>query len=185
MKVETSRTLRLPLGIVIRKTPGVTKWVRWNWRAVAVLPGAEAADWKLLRREGEVEEYHATTMDLTLHACDAEAYLLGLSTQVPSIYVIMRQGDPLDFVLVTAAPYEAQDYAESGEELIEKVPMPQGLHAYIKEFADQHYEEEIFVKRRRKNARTDLHEDGKGDARITQVSDIYRAPGSKRKARMS
>ena len=30
----------LPLGIVIRRQPGVTRWARWAFRAVAVLPGA-------------------------------------------------------------------------------------------------------------------------------------------------
>ncbi|MEP5761453.1 MAG: DUF3305 domain-containing protein [Litoreibacter sp.] len=175
----------MPLGIVMRKTPGVTRWVRWNWTPVAVLPGADPAHWKLMRSDGEAEEFHAATLNLTLHAADAEAYMHGLSANIPSIYVVMRLGDPLDFVLVTASPYEAQDYAESGEEIVEKVPMTRGLLDFVQEFSQLHYEEEVFVKRRRDKARVDRREDGKGDARITQMSDIYRAPGSKRKARLS
>ena len=97
----------------------------------------------------------------------------------------MREGDPLEFVLATVSPYEAQDYADSGEEQIDKVPMPEGLLALVREYTETHYEEEAFVKRRRNKARVDLKEDGKGDARIAQISDIYRAPGSKRKARLS
>ena len=31
---------RLAVGIVIRKQPGVTRWARWIWKPVAVLPGA-------------------------------------------------------------------------------------------------------------------------------------------------
>jgi hypothetical protein len=77
---------------------------------------------------------------------------------------------------VTVSPYEAQDYCDSAEELVEKLPMPHGLLAWIVEFVEKHYEEEAFVKRRRKNARVDQAEDGVGDARIRQATDVYRAP---------
>jgi hypothetical protein len=177
----------MPLGIVMRKTPGVTRWITWNWTPVAVLPFAKSAKWKLLRQEGDAEEYHATTLPMTMHAADAEAYMHGLSTKIPSIYVVMRPGAgeaDLDFVMATASPYEAQDYADTGEEIVEKVPMPEGVVAFVRDFAEEFYEEEVFVKRKRKNARVDLSEDGKGDARIAQMADVFRAPAS-RKARLN
>lgn len=172
----------MPLGIVIRRVPGVTLWTRHVWRAVAVLPGAAEASWKELRREGETVEFHAGTVPLELHRTDTEAYLHGLSAKVPAIYVVMREsaGDhPLDIVLATASPYEAQDYADTGEELVEKVPMPEGLIAWIRDFTDRHHEDEVFIKRRRDKKRVDLKQDGIGDARIRQAADVYRAPSSK------
>ena len=174
--------IEMPLGVVIRKTPGVTRWAKWHWRAVAVLPGAGSADWVELRREGEAAEYHAATLPLKLWATDTEAYLANLSDQIPSIYVVLRdaidgnEDRPLDVLLVTASPYEGQDYADSGEEIVEKVPMSEGLIAWIRDFVLEHHEEEHFVKRRRDKKRIDLVEDGKGDARVRQASDVYRAP---------
>jgi uncharacterized protein DUF3305 len=162
--------------------PGVTRWARHVWKAVAVLPGAHEASWKELRREGDAVEYHAATLPLELFRTDTEAYLHGLSAQTPAIYVVMRDAlddRPLDMLLATASPYEAQDYADTGEELVEKVPMPEGLVAWIRDFIELHHQDEAFVKRKRRNARVDLQEDGKGDARIRQMSDVYRAPGSK------
>ncbi len=176
--------ISMPLGIVIRKSPGVTRWAKWVWKAVAVLPGAGPADWFELRRDGDVVEYHATTVTLELHRAEAEAYLSGLSTRSPSIYVVLRETiDPdaaqdVEVLLATASPYEAQDYADSSEEIVELVPMPEGLINWIKTFINLHYQPEEFIKRRRKNARVDLVEDGVGDARVTQLSDVYRAPGS-------
>ena len=120
----------MPLGIVVRRMPGVTRWVTYVWKAVAVLPGAAEASWKEMRREGDTVEYHAATLPLELFRTDTEAYLHGLSTKEPSIYVVMRATEndrPFDVLLVTASPYEAQDYADTGEELVEKVPMPEGL----------------------------------------------------------
>ena len=179
MTAKDQKSISLPLGIVVRRAPGVTRWAKHVWKAVGVLPGAAEAVWKELRREGEVVEYHAATLPLVLYRTDTEAYLSGLSTKVPSIYIVMRETDddsPLEMVLATASPYEAQDYADTGEELVEKVPMPEGLVAYIRDYVELHHEEEVFVKRRRKNARVDLKQDGIGDARIRQVADVYRAP---------
>ena len=172
----------MPLGVVIRKVPGVTRWVKHVWKAVAVLPGAGRAEWNEMRREGDTIEYHAATLPLELFRTDTEAYFHGLSVKVPSIYVVMRESsssNPLDVVLVTASPYEAQDYADTGEELVEKVPMPEGLIAWIRDFVELHHEDEVFVKRRRNKTRVDLKEDGIGDARIRQTADVYRAPVTK------
>lgn len=170
----------MPLGVIVRKIPGVTRWAQWNWRAVAVLPGAGPADWVELRREGDAVEYHAATLPLTLWAAEAEAYLANLSDKQPSIYLVLRDeardGQPLDAVLVTASPYEAQDYADTGEEIVEKIPMTEGLIAWVRDFALEHHRDEHFVKRKRDKARVDRVEDGKGDARIRQPADVYRAP---------
>lgn len=166
--------------------PGVTRWARYAWKAVAVLPGAADAHWKELRREGDSVEFHAATLPLCLYRSDTEAYVHELAAKDPSVYVIMRTSrtdDPLDMVLVTASPYEAQDYTDSGEEIVEKVPMPEGLLAWIRDYADAHFEAEEFIKRRRDRKRVDLTEDGIGDARITQTADVYRTPASRRRAR--
>lgn len=174
----------MPVGVVIRRRPGVTRWAAWDWRAVAVLPGARPADWSEMRREGEVVEFHAATPTLELHGAETEAYLHNLSAEVPSIYVVLRPGEgahPLDVLLVTASPYEAQDYADSGEEIVEKVAMPHGLVAWIRDFVEEFHEDEVFVKRRRDKTRVDLVEDGIGDARIAQTADVYRSPAARRR----
>lgn len=170
----------MPLGVVVRKTPGVTRWAKWNWTAVAILPGAAQAHWSELRHEGDSVEFHAATLPLTLYSADTEAYRANLADHMPSVYVVMRASpdcpDPFRVELVTASPYEGQDYADNGEDLVEKVPMPEGLIAWVRDFTLAHHESEEFIKRRRDKKRVDLHEDGKGDARIRQQSDVYRAP---------
>ncbi len=174
--------LSLPLGIVLRRSPASSRWVSWTWTVAGVLPGAGPADWRELRREGEAVEYHAATVPLEFWASDVEAYMTGLAARVPAIYVVMRRTTEadaphdLEVVLATASPYEAQDYLDSGEEIVEQAPMPEGLVAVVRDFVERHHEEEPFVKRRRDKRRVDLAEDGKGDARIRQMSDVYRAP---------
>lgn len=175
----------MPVGIVIRRTPGVTRWARWHWRAVAVLPGAEPADWRELRREGDAVEYHAGTLMIDLYPADCEAYVEALTAQEPSVYVILRTSDAsdreFDLLMVTASPFEAQDYTDSGEEIVERVPMPPTLKSWLEDFVRHHHEPEAFIKRKRDRKRIDLKEDGKGDPRVRQVADVYRAPTPRKK----
>jgi len=184
LKFEYPESQSLPLGVVVKRSIGVTRWAKYAWKASAVLPGAGPADWKLLRSDGDVTEFHAATLPLTLYVSDAEAYAHELQARTPSVYAVLRPRDvnaevPWTVALVTASPYEAQDYCDSAEELVEKIPMPDGLGAWITAFVEKHYEEEAFVKRRRNKTRVDQSQDGIGDPRIRQVSDVYRAPRRK------
>jgi hypothetical protein len=175
----------MPLGVVIRRTPGVTRWAKWAWKTVGVLPGAAASDWRELRRDGDSAEYHAATPTLELHGAETDAYIHGLAAHVPCVYVVLRKGEeaggpPLEVVLVTASPYEAQDYADSGEEIVEKVAMPEGLIAWVREFIQTHHVEEEFKKRRRDRVRTDKVELSVGDPRVRKISDVYMAPQARK-----
>lgn len=176
----------MPIGIVVRRTPGVTRWAKWAWKVSAVLPGAGPANWRELRREGEAVEYHAATLPLTLWSSDTEAYHVALAAREPGLVVVLRDAEepdaPMPFkpVLVTASPYEGQDYMDSGDGLIELVPMPAGLIAWLRDFTAAHHVEEPFIKRKRDRQRVDLVEDGKGDPRVRQLSDVFRAPRAPR-----
>jgi hypothetical protein len=109
---------------------------------------------------------------------------VALSDPVPGVYVVLRQTESGDWPycvhLVTASPHEAQLYAESGDEIVEKVTMPVGLAGWVKAYTDAHYVEETFVKRKRRKHMDATPEDGIGDPRIAQATDVYRAPGSRR-----
>lgn len=167
------------MGVVVRRAPGVTRWQRWSWTVCGVLQAAPDAHWRELRREGEVVEYHAATVPLELHGAEAEAYLHGLQAQVPCLYVIMRTSNgefPFEVALVTASPYEAQDYTDSGEEIVEKVAMPNATRVLVQDFVDEFYREEEFIKRKRDKKRIDAVQDGIGDPRIGKSADIYASP---------
>ena len=183
-RLEDLRTITMPLGVVMRRAPGVTRWVRQVWSMPYVIPFAPQADWKLLREEGEVAEWHAATLPLELHRADAEAYRQGLSARVPSVWVVSRRdagGRPIPFS-VTASPFESQDYGDNGDDVVDKAPMPEGLAAWVRDFALAHHEEEAFRKRQRRGL-DERVQDGIGDARITQGADVFRSPASLRARR--
>lgn len=180
----------LPVGAVVRRSPGVTRWAREIWTPVAVIPGAPEAFWKELVREGETVDYHAATVTMELFRADVEGYLVSLNMTEPSVWIIMDRDQSNEspsgwFVsAITASALEAQGALDSGESIVEPVPIPESLAAWIKDFVDLHYIEEPFKKRRRDKQRVDGIEDGKGDARIRQESDVFRAPSSIGKPRV-
>lgn len=145
------RSISMPLGVVVERRELDNRWQRWAWRPVAVLPGAPpVAEWRELMRGERVVRWHAATLPLQLYRTDTEAYRANLSGKVPAIYVGLRpEGggtDRLAPFLVTASPYEAQYYPD---ELVEPVPMPDGLIAWVQAFVDRHHVDEPFRKRKR------------------------------------
>ncbi|SES79413.1 DUF3305 domain-containing protein [Oceanicella actignis] len=178
----TTPAATIPVGVVLRRTPGATRWARWNWRVAALLPGAGPADWRELRREGEAVEYHAATVDMELHRADAEAYMVSLNMAQPTAFVILRPEEDPDAPhewrvhAVTASAYEAQDHQDGGDELVEPAPMPPALAEFVRAFCAAHHRETPFVKRRRDKARPAGAAQGVGDPRIRQPADVYRAP---------
>lgn len=173
-----------PVGVIVRRRPGVTRWQKWHWAVSGVIAGAGPAAWRVLRQIGEVTDYHAATLPLELHGAEAEAYHHNLQARVPGLYVVMRKAEgahPFELLLITASPFEARDYMESGEELVEKVAMPPELLALVRQFVEDHGARAAFVKRKRDKQRVDRVQDGIGDPRIGKAGDIYASPALKRR----
>ena len=182
--VGTPKTLSLPVGVILRRRPGVTRWAKWAWSAVAVMPNAGPGGFRVLRQEGDVTDFHAATVSLELHRAEVESYRISLMMNPPSVFVVLNKGEDagnehgIDVQLVTASADQGQNYQDSGEVIVQPVEMPDSLVAAIRSFCDAHYQETPFVKRKRDRQRVDLVEDGIGDPRIRQAADVYRSPSS-------
>ncbi len=170
----------IPVGIILRAAPSQSRWIDMTYRVIGLLPGAADADWAELRRDGEIVDYHAATLQLDLHRTDTDAYMLALDSSAPSAYVVLQgEGDSGDRprpVTITVSPYEAQDHLDAGDEIVERVPMPPEMIEWIGDYIAQHHKQEPFYKRRRDETDLDRVEDGRGDARIRQHGDVYRSP---------
>ena len=150
----------MPLGVVVERREVDNPWQDHVWRPVAVIPGAASRDpcgeWLRLSGGAEVARYHAGTLPLELFRKETEGYKVNLSQTPPRLFVALRSGDDMDCdhdivpFLVTACPYEAQDYLDSGEEQVEAVAMPDDVIAFVQAYIDQHHVDEPFYKRKRK-----------------------------------
>lgn len=153
--VEGARAT-LELGIVVERRPATSRWQEWVWRPVEVVPGlAPLEGWRLLVEGPGWTRWLAGTRTLELHRKETTDYKFALSAEPPQLYVVLRrsEGDPpFRPFLVTASPFEAQAYAEPGEDLVEAVPMPEPVVAFVQAFVERHHVDQPFLKRRRKEA---------------------------------
>lgn len=158
------RTTEMPVGVVVERRAIDHPWQKWRWRPVEVIPGAPAVEgWRELVAGPGWTRYHAATLPLTLHRSEAESYRDNLAADPPRVYVVLRstRGDrppadaPYRVPLVTASPYEAQAYINNGDDVVEGVPMPEAIVAWLRGFVERHYVERPFLKRKRSRAEAD------------------------------
>jgi hypothetical protein len=154
------RSISMPLGVVIERREIDHRWQKWRWTPLAVIPGAPPVDeWRELMRGDRFVRWHAATLPLELHRTETEAYRVNLSGRSPAIYVVLRKVEPsartagydIGPFALTASPYDAEGYM-GGDDLVEAVPMPEGLMAWVQAFVDRHHVDQPFVKRKRKRA---------------------------------
>lgn len=157
----------LKLGILLERRDSDHPWLDHEWVFVGVIPGApELEDMRVIREAPGLTQFHAATLELTMHRAEAEAYQYNLTSPEPSIFVVLREPDeddddvPIVAELVTVSPYEAQDYLDSSEELVERILMPDNIKAWVSEFVDAHYKEEPFKKRKRDKLRPEEYKFG-------------------------
>lgn len=147
------KTATMPVGIVVERRESKSRWVDAVWKPVSVFTGAPAeADWRELRSGDGWAWYHAATVELELHRTDAESYKYNLSTRSPSVFVVMEPDTgefPWRIALATVSAYEGESYLTSDEAIVEAVPMPEDVAAWMHEFAEAHFSPEPFRKRKR------------------------------------
>ena len=143
------------VSVIAERRPAVSRWADDVWRAVTVLDGQAAAEPFTPLGEGPdgAARFFAGSTQLLLHRKETEAYRSNLAGD-RVLYVIMRPDDgdpPFTLYDVTASPYEAQDHLDSGDELVEALPMSDAIASWIEVFCDFHHVETPFKKRRRDN----------------------------------
>jgi hypothetical protein len=181
---ETPKDLSVPVGVVLRRRPGVTRWAKWSWSAVAVLPNAGPGGFRVLRQDGDITDFHAATVPMELHHTETEGYRTSLMMKPPSVFVVLDKGPNagnehgLAVHAVTASAALGLDWQDSDEMIVEPVAMPDVLVELVRDFCEAHFKDTPFIKRKRDRKDIDLVEDGIGDSRIRQVADVYRSPAS-------
>lgn len=160
--MERSETMAV--GIVVERRDSQNPWQDYDWRPVAVIPGAAPMDprgeWRELSREDGRVLFHAGTLEVELYRTDTEAYREAMAGDAPALFVVLRKDpDGAQEVVPFAATvslYEAQDFLDAGEDIVERVPLPEAMVAWVQDFIDAHHVEQAFHKRKRKR-----HDDGK------------------------
>ena len=144
----------MALGIVVERRKIDNPWQTYAWSSVSVIPGAPEINQCRLIAEGEGwKHYHAGTLNLEIFHTETEGYRLNLMNEPPMIYVVLRFDDETDDndddetvddakpgivpFLATVCPFEAQAYLDGDEDLVEPIPMPDVVAAWLHDFVGE------------------------------------------------
>lgn len=155
------------IGIVLERRVSDNEWLDHEWVTIGLtLNVVDADDWVQLYDTEEVCRYLSPAVELEIHRAETEAYLYNLESPEPSIFAVLRHDEeseeavPFEVHVVTASPYEAQDYLDSSEEHVDRIALPEELRAWLQEFVDEHHIQEEFKKRRRDKVSVEEHKFG-------------------------
>jgi hypothetical protein len=146
----------IPVGIVVERVKAESPWIDHVWRPLSALPGVpETAPWTKLSDDGERATFYAGAADVELFPSDTTQYRDNLQSASPSLWVALRPtgGEP-PYALhaVTADPAEGEALTETGSDVVDVVPMPDGVIDAVVQFVTEHHVERVFFKRKRKDA---------------------------------
>lgn len=145
----------IDVGVIVERRAVASPWQDWSWRPVAVVPGAPRTDgWKQTVSGDGWTQFHAATVTVDLHHTETEGYVVNLQADQPRVWVILREDEeggefPYKVHFVTVSAYRAQDYMDSAEEIVEAVPMPEPMIAWMEQFVEEHFVATPFKKRKR------------------------------------
>jgi hypothetical protein len=149
----------LPIGVVVERRKLASPWADHAWLPVAVLPGVPTTPpWTSLGGDDQRQSYYAGAAELALYRSDTANYRDNLASGRPSLWVALREvrgTAPVAVLVVTADPAEGEALTEAGGDIVEPVPMPAEIEAWIAEFVQAHHVERSFYKRRRDTADPD------------------------------
>ena len=144
----------LSLAVVVARQPTGNPWVEYRWKVVGLLPVLhDREEWSILEERGDETLFYAGAADVTLHATETDNYRHNLSGPNPAIYIILRRdhsgAQGLRLLTVTVDPGEVDSHSDVGDDLIEAMPMPPDVAAWIADFNNRHHVERPFFKRKR------------------------------------
>jgi hypothetical protein len=162
------KEVTMPVGIVIERREVDNPWIDYSWRPVAVVPGVtEVPDWRELERGEGWTRFLCASLPVTLHRKETEGYQANLADGAPVIYIVLRESEDdedsreIFAVSATASPYDAQDFLDSGEDIVEAVAMPPEMAAWLSDFVAEHHVGVAFKKRKRVEHREEEQRFGK------------------------
>ena len=101
---------------------------------------------------GRHDTFYAGTATIELHRTETANYVSNLQSGAPLLWVVLRPTGaqpPYELMTVTADPAEGEASTEAGDNLVETVPMPDGIIEALEAFIAEHHVERPFYKRQR------------------------------------
>lgn len=143
----------IEVGIVVERRAVDSPWIDHAWTPLAVLPEPPPLpSWTELPGTPERRSIYLGAATLTLHSVDTAHFRENFQAGRAKLWVAIRPTgvEPeIEFVGVTADPFEGEVYAENVGDIVEALPMPQAVAEQVLAFFEANHVEREFIKRKR------------------------------------
>jgi hypothetical protein len=140
--VKPPETETRQIGVIVERRELDNKWVDHSWRPVQVLPGAPAsAPWTKLAEGAGWQRFYAGPAELALFRHETESYKYNLESRTPSVWVFLRRVQDergIELLGASCDPGEAQAQNDTGDDIVDAVPMPEPILAWITDYVRRH-----------------------------------------------
>jgi Protein of unknown function (DUF3305) len=145
--------VRIPVGVVVERCKATSPWLDSVWRSVAVLCGLpDAAPWTALGAAQHATTCYMGAAEIELYRTETDHYRANLASGAPSVWVALRPTGALpayELFAVTADPSEGESFTQSGDDLVDAVPMPAVVRQIVEAFVAEHHVEQPIYRRKR------------------------------------
>jgi len=147
---------KMPIAVVMEKTPSDNPWIDFTYKAVGVVSSSEQANAavQLIHENNGIERYLVSGLGLQLHIDECESYYHNLMSPQPGCYIVAGEvEDPNEMpmpYLVSLSFDEVHAYLE-GDEIVYAVEIPPELYQWSEAFILQHYVSAKKTKRKLKD----------------------------------
>lgn len=159
-----------PVELILEERASRHPWGDPSWCVLAVR--ADLADrtgrgcgdvWRRIETADGRTVWAIGSLRLDLHRGEVDGYRENLAASEPKLFAILRSDDDavhgIEVFVVTACPYEAQAYLDSGEDSVEGAAMPAEIRAFVQNFIERQPPPEKFKKRQRSRKQGDPETD--------------------------
>lgn len=144
---------RREVGVIAEWQAVDSPWCDHRWRVTEVLPGpAAVAPWAVLDEGPDRRRYFAGNAALLLFPLETDTLKHNLEGRQPAVYVFLRttaEAPGMALLGATVCAGEAQAHVDTGSDLVEGVPMPPEIAAWVSGFVERHHVDRPNYKRRR------------------------------------
>ena len=139
--------VRIPIAVIVQRTPLANRWISERWEPMAVELTAECeASAPPVPADGPGTRWRFGGYAIELHRTEAEGYFLNVTAPDPKIFVMWRPAEegavpPIRPEVVTVSYNEAARLMDGGEQ-VDAVPMPPEILAWMRPFVAEHYKPE-------------------------------------------
>ena len=167
--MNATALVSISVGVVVERHKATSPWLDFVWRPVSVLAGVpSAAPWTALGPVGDMTTFYAGGATIEMHRTETANYVSNLESGAPLLWVVLRPTGaqpPYEVMTVTADPAEGEASTEAGDNLVETVPMPDGIVEALEAFIAEHHVERPFYKRQRDRDGQPANRKGGGEGR--------------------